>query len=253
MNAGSSPAGGAGGGRGLCLLVLRVSDTGYPERNHGKPKAALTRAKLGRTVSVFTTGHLINRQARSEAGGVYYAYVADGMADWDAVENMVAVNPKPSRRAFPRKIAGALPAEIAFIRRSGVRTMWRGGRRGQRRRLRGPVFQPRRLSRRAPDESVTRCCAARSSGSALREPVVAGPDRKRCRTARAADPDPGVTCGIPAIDRHPITARAALRDRRKVKYRPWMPFRPRGAGDGGGAGSAPRWGGCRVYARRRPR
>jgi dimethylsulfone monooxygenase len=100
MNAGSSPA-----GRAFAVENCDFLFCGFPTIEHGRTLATeLHRqaAALGRPVSVFTAGHLICRPTRSEAEA-YYAYVADEVADWDAVENMVSVNPKPSRRAFYEK------------------------------------------------------------------------------------------------------------------------------------------------------
>jgi len=100
MNAGSSPA-----GRAFAVESCDFLFCGFPTLEVGRTMAAELHAQataLRRPVSIFTAAHLICRPTRSEAEA-YYAYVADEIADWDAVENMVAVNPKPSRRAFYEK------------------------------------------------------------------------------------------------------------------------------------------------------
>jgi alkanesulfonate monooxygenase SsuD/methylene tetrahydromethanopterin reductase-like flavin-dependent oxidoreductase (luciferase family) len=97
MNAGSSPV-----GRAFAVAHCDFMFCGFPSHDEARRMVHdlhARAAELGRSTSVFTAAHLICRPTRAEAEA-YYAYVADELADWDAVENMVGNNPKPARRAF---------------------------------------------------------------------------------------------------------------------------------------------------------
>ena len=97
MNAGSSPI-----GRTFAVENCDFLFCGFATVEEGATMVTDLHARaaaLGRPVNVFTSAHVVCRPTRREAEE-YYAYFADELADWDAVENMLGNNLKPSRRAF---------------------------------------------------------------------------------------------------------------------------------------------------------
>lgn len=95
MNAGSSPV-----GKAFAVQHCDFLFCGFPTLDVGAEAVRETLARaaaVGRTVSLFTSAHVVCRPTQKDAEA-YYAYFADEHADWDAVENLVAYNANPKRR-----------------------------------------------------------------------------------------------------------------------------------------------------------
>jgi dimethylsulfone monooxygenase len=90
LNAGSSPQGIEYAGRNADFLFTIVSEPAPEGQGKVAEIEALAKDRHGREIGVFTPCHVVCRETKAEAEEFLH-YYADENADWDAVDNLMAL------------------------------------------------------------------------------------------------------------------------------------------------------------------